>query len=83
MSTTCVPCHAYIYVNHHSEPFFPFALQERLEREYNLYLITTAPTVIYQCVTSDGETRLINSPGDLPEVSVCWFDLICDTLYVL
>jgi len=45
--------------------------QERLEREYNLQLITTAPTVIYKCVTADGEELMVNSPADLPEVSMC------------
>ncbi len=42
--------------------------QERLEREYNLDLVTTAPTVVYKCVTTDGEELTVNSPGDLPEV---------------
>ncbi|KAF5829123.1 P-loop containing nucleoside triphosphate hydrolase protein [Dunaliella salina] len=42
-------------------------VQERLEREYNLQLITTAPTVIYKCVTADGQELMINSPADLPE----------------
>jgi GTP-binding protein LepA len=31
-------------------------IQERLEREYNLDLITTAPTVVYEIITSKGET---------------------------
>ncbi len=44
-------------------------VQERLEREYDLDLITTAPTVIYEVVTSDGNTFQIDNPADLPEVS--------------
>lgn len=41
-------------------------IQERLEREYNLDLISTAPTVIYQIVTTKGETMLIDNPSRLP-----------------
>jgi GTP-binding protein LepA len=44
-------------------------VQERLEREYKLELITTAPTVIYQCITADGKELMVNSPADLPDVS--------------
>jgi GTP-binding protein LepA len=44
-------------------------VQERLEREYNLDLITTAPTVIYEVVTSDGSVVQIDNPADLPETS--------------
>ncbi|HKJ22476.1 MAG TPA: translation elongation factor 4 [Gammaproteobacteria bacterium] len=40
--------------------------QERLEREYGLNLITTAPTVIYEVATTDGEVRHIDSPAKLP-----------------
>lgn len=36
------------------------ALQERLEREYNLDLITTAPTVVYKCQLTDGTELVIN-----------------------
>jgi GTP-binding protein LepA len=42
-------------------------IQERLEREYNLALVTTAPTVRYRCVTQSGETVEIDNPGKLPE----------------
>jgi translation elongation factor EF-4 len=49
-------------------PSFLCPPQERLEREYNLDLITTAPTVVYKCVTTDGTELTINSPGDLPDV---------------
>ncbi|WP_133128013.1 translation elongation factor 4 [Legionella nagasakiensis] len=41
-------------------------IQERLEREYNLELISTAPTVIYQVVTTKGETMMIDNPSRLP-----------------
>ncbi|MHA3179496.1 translation elongation factor 4 [Legionella pneumophila] len=41
-------------------------IQERLEREYNLDLISTAPTVVYQIVTQKGETLLIDNPSHLP-----------------
>jgi GTP-binding protein LepA len=41
-------------------------VQERLEREYNLDLISTAPTVVYQIITQKGETLLIDNPSLLP-----------------
>ena len=41
-------------------------IQERLEREYNLDLITTAPTVIFEVVTTKQETLYIDNPSDLP-----------------
>ncbi len=41
-------------------------VQERLEREYDLDLLTTAPTVIYELVTTKGETLLIDNPSKLP-----------------
>jgi len=41
-------------------------VQERLEREYNLELITTAPTVIFEVVTSSGETLRVDNPSKLP-----------------
>jgi GTP-binding protein LepA len=44
-------------------------VQERLEREYNLDLITTAPTVIYEVESSDGNVIQIDNPADLPETS--------------
>jgi GTP-binding protein LepA len=43
-------------------------VQERLEREYNLNLISTAPTVIYQIVNTKNETILIDNPSRLPPV---------------
>ena len=42
-------------------------VQERLEREYDLDLITTAPTVAYEIITTAGETLLVDSPSKLPE----------------
>lgn len=41
-------------------------VQERLEREYDLDLITTAPTVVYEIVTTRGETLHVDNPTDLP-----------------
>ena len=42
-------------------------IQERLEREYDLDLITTAPTVIYQVVNRKGETVSVDNPSKLPD----------------
>ncbi len=42
-------------------------VQERLEREYQMELITTAPTVIYEVVTSDGAVQRIENPARLPD----------------
>ena len=42
-------------------------IQERLEREYDLDLITTAPTVVYELLTKKGETTFIDNPSQLPE----------------
>jgi GTP-binding protein LepA len=42
-------------------------IQERLEREYDLDLISTAPSVIYQVITSSGETLLVDNPSKLPD----------------
>lgn len=44
-------------------------IQERLEREYNLTLITTAPTVVYQLLTTAGEILMIDNPAKLPSPS--------------
>ncbi len=44
-------------------------VQERLEREYNLDLISTAPTVIYEVVLTSGEKKFIHSPSELPVVN--------------
>lgn len=42
-------------------------IQERLEREYNLDLITTAPTVVYEVLTSKGEIMMVDNPSSLPD----------------
>ena len=44
-------------------------IQERLEREYNLNLITTAPTVVYEVVTTGGEVLQVDNPAKLPEAA--------------
>ncbi|MDG4948500.1 translation elongation factor 4 [Actinobacillus equuli subsp. haemolyticus] len=44
-------------------------IQERLEREYDLDLITTAPTVVYEVVQTNGETIYVDSPAKLPPIS--------------
>ena len=44
-------------------------IQERLEREYDLDLITSAPSVIYEIVTKAGETIYVDNPSDLPDTS--------------
>ena len=43
-------------------------VQERLEREYDIDLITTAPTVIYEVVTKQGETLSVDNPSSLPDI---------------
>ena len=42
-------------------------IQERLEREYNLDLITTAPNVVYRVTKTNGETLLVYTPLDYPD----------------
>ena len=42
-------------------------IQERLEREYDLDLITTAPTVVYEVVDNKGETIYVDNPSKLPD----------------
>jgi len=44
-------------------------VQERLEREYDMELITTAPTVVYEVLTSDGEVIRIENPAKMPDPS--------------
>ncbi|WP_371316431.1 translation elongation factor 4 [Heyndrickxia ginsengihumi] len=42
-------------------------IQERIEREFNIDLITTAPSVIYKAVLTDGEELIVDNPSNLPE----------------
>ena len=44
-------------------------VQERLEREYDLNLITTAPTVIYEVVLTNGENVFVHNPSELPPLN--------------
>ncbi len=43
-------------------------VQERLEREYGMALITSAPTVVYEVVEPDGSVRHVDNPARLPEM---------------
>lgn len=45
-------------------------IQERLEREYGLNLITTAPSVIYKVTKTNGEVLLVDNPANLPTVQM-------------
>ena len=45
-------------------------IQERLEREYNLDLITSAPTVIYKINLKDGTDTTVDNPSKLPDLSI-------------
>jgi GTP-binding protein LepA len=42
-------------------------IQERIEREYDLDVVFTAPTVAYEVLLHDGSTRVVASPADLPD----------------
>ena len=42
-------------------------VQERLEREYSIELITTAPTVIYKVIDQNGNEIQIDNPSDMPD----------------
>ena len=44
-------------------------VQERLEREYDLDLITTAPTVIYEVMDSKGKVSHVDNPASLPPIN--------------
>ncbi len=44
-------------------------VQERLEREYDLNLITTAPTVVYELKTSSGDVMTVDNPSKLPDAA--------------
>jgi len=45
-------------------------IQERLEREYDMDLITTSPTVVYEILTKKGELIKIDNPSSLPDLSL-------------
>src|ERR1039458_6529302 len=45
-------------------------IQERLRREYNMDIIATSPSVIYEIETTRGETLLIDNPAYLPDPSL-------------
>ena len=45
-------------------------IQERLEREYNLDLITSAPTVVYEVMTRNGDVFQVDNPSQLPDPSM-------------
>ncbi|MEP7312901.1 MAG: translation elongation factor 4 [Pseudomonadota bacterium] len=45
-------------------------VQERLEREYQLELITSAPTVVYEVARVDGEIEYVDNPSKLPQVNL-------------
>jgi len=45
-------------------------VQERLEREYNLDLVTSAPTVVYEVVRTDGEIQYVDNPAKLPPTNL-------------
>ena len=44
-------------------------VQERLEREFDLDIITTAPSVIYKLLMSNGESKFLHNPADMPDPS--------------
>ncbi len=44
-------------------------VQERLEREYDLDLIITAPTVVYKCAKTDGTEIIVDNPSKLPDAA--------------
>ncbi len=50
-------------------------IQERLEREFDLDLVTTAPSVVYKVIKTDGETIQIDNPTNLPPVQeIAWME---------
>ena len=44
-------------------------IQERLEREFNLELVTTLPSVIYKIIHSDGSVQMVDNPHNYPDVT--------------
>ncbi|MBR2572204.1 MAG: translation elongation factor 4 [Clostridia bacterium] len=50
-------------------------IQQRLEREFDLDLVTTAPSVIYKVIKTDGTTLMIDNPSNLPPVQeIAWME---------
>jgi GTP-binding protein LepA len=45
-------------------------IRDRIEREYNIELITTAPSVVYHMHMKDGEVRELHNPADMPDVTL-------------
>ena len=45
-------------------------VQERLEREYNMTVITTVPNVSYKAFTTKGDMKVVNNPSDMPNQNV-------------
>lgn len=45
-------------------------IQERIEREFNLDIITTAPSVVYKIKMTNGEEKMIDNPSNFPDVSL-------------
>jgi GTP-binding protein LepA len=43
-------------------------IRERIEREFDIDLITTAPSVVYQLHMTDGETEDLHNPADMPDI---------------
>ena len=43
-------------------------IRDRLEREFNIELITTAPSVIYELHMTDGTMQILHNPADMPDV---------------
>ena len=46
-------------------------IQERLEREFDLDIITTAPSVSYHVIKTDGSMVEVENPTNLPVISIC------------
>src|SRR6266516_272751 len=46
-------------------------IQERLRREYNMDIIATSPSVVYEVLTTRGENLLINTPAHPPREGIC------------
>lgn len=59
-------------------------IQERIEREYNLDIITTAPSVVYRITKTSGEVMLIDNPSNYPdvaEIDIAEEPIVCAHIY--